>query len=154
MVSLLLPLKFFYDPIALPTIAGYFASLFFKILIKSWQNKKFTYKAFLKDGGMPSSHTAFVSSITTAIFLNQGTSPLFWLAVVFSLVVMRDAVSVRFETGRQGKAINQIVSKLSLKGEISGKELKELVGHTPFQVVVGLIVGILVSTWTYMVLFA
>jgi uncharacterized protein len=151
MTPVLTLLKILYNPIVFPTLAAYFASLVLKLIIGSWQKKRLTFRAVLKDGGMPSSHTAFVIGLASAIFLYEGTTTVFWLSVAFAFIVMRDAVSVRYETGQQGKAINKIVKKLSL--DLKGKHLKELVGHTPLQVIAGIILGILVSSGTYMALF-
>jgi hypothetical protein len=146
-------MQFFYNPIAFPTIVAYVMSLLLKLLISSWNNKRLTLKTFLKDGGMPSSHTALVVGLTTSIFLVEGASSVFWLAVVFALIVMKDAIGVRFQTGRLGMVMNKMVKTLKLGEQIKDKQMKELVGHTPLQVAAGILVGILFSWLAYALVF-
>lgn len=102
---------------------------------------------------MPSSHTASVFSISIMIGALEGfNSALFAVSIAFTLVVMYDAMGVRRETGKQGAAINEILAKVLIDGKpISDDEFKELVGHTPFEVLGGVLVGLLVALlflWT------
>ena len=99
------------------------------------------------DGGMPSGHSATVMSLTVAALLGHGVgSPIFAICAIVSIIVMNDAVGVRQETGKQSKLINQIMREMST-GNLRDVEtgLKELVGHTPLQVVMGAITGIIVA---------
>lgn len=99
------------------------------------------------NGGMPSSHSATVCAITCAAALNPGlNSPAFAICCILSIVVMNDAVGVRRETGEQAKILNKIVADLPQEktDDIMAGELKELVGHTPFQVLVGALLGVLI----------
>ena len=119
-------------------------------LIVFWViNKKFVPERFFGDGGMPSSHSAVVCSLATAIGLQSGwDSPLFAVAAVLAVIVMHDATGVRQETGKQAKVINDIVKMLQARerGELTPAEtLKEFVGHTGPQVLVGMLCGILVA---------
>ncbi|MFW5746816.1 MAG: divergent PAP2 family protein [Nanoarchaeota archaeon] len=141
-------------PIVLPTLAAYGASLIGKIMTESFQRKSITFRHFLRDGGMPSSHTAIVVGFTTAVYLAEGATSVFWMAVLLSLIVMRDAMSVRYEAGRQGKVLNRIIRKLQIGETLGEKQFKELLGHTPTQVLVGLVLGILISWGTYVLLFS
>ena len=87
-------------------------------------------------GGMPSSHSSFVTSITTLIYLNYGLfSPLFAICLVFSLVTIYDAMGIRYESGKQAQVLNKIT-----KGN-----LKESLGHKPIEVLVGVIFGIVMA---------
>ncbi len=87
-------------------------------------------------GGMPSSHSSFVASITTLIYLNYGLfSPLFAICLVFSLVTIYDAMGIRYESGKQAQVLNKIT-----KGN-----LKESLGHKPIEVLVGVIFGIVMA---------
>jgi len=142
-------ISIFYDPIFFPVLCAYVASLLGKVLTHSWVRKRLTFTEVLKDGGMPSSHTAFVTGLTTAVFLHEGVSTLFWVTTAFSSIVMHDALGVRFETGRQGKAINAILQTLNPVHKTKMKELREVMGHTPSQVLFGLIIGVLVSWGVY-----
>lgn len=96
---------------------------------------------------MPSSHTAIVVSLALLIGATEGfATPLFALSVALMAIVMYDAAGVRRETGKQGAMINEILEKVLIDGKpISDDEFKELVGHTPFEVAGGAIVGILVA---------
>ena len=119
-------------------------------LIVFWViNKKFVPERFFGDGGMPSSHSAVVASLATAIGLQSGLdSPLFAVATVLAVIVMHDATGVRQETGKQAKVINDLVKMLQAKerGEMTPAEtLKEFVGHTGPQVFVGMLCGILIA---------
>lgn len=119
-------------------------------------NKRFIPERLLGDGGMPSSHTAIVTSVATATGLQCGwDSPLFAIAAVLAMIVMHDAVGVRQETGKQAKVINNIVLLLQSagRGELTPEEtLKEFVGHTGRQVIVGALFGILTAVIMNMIL--
>ena len=110
----------------------------------------------LTGGGMPSSHSATVCSLTTAAGICCGVgSSAFAISFVLAMVVMYDAMGVRRETGKQAKLLNFIMleNPLKLNGEILQEKLKEYVGHTPLQVVAGAILGIgltfLLDYWFY-----
>lgn len=144
--------NFFYNPIIFPTLIAYLASVIGKIVYESAKKKHLTIQVAIQDGGMPSSHTATVIGLSSAIFLHEGMSTVFWLSLVFAFVVMKDATGIRWETGQQAKVINQIMKKLRM-GKVVDEELKELLGHTEAQVVGGFIVGVLFSYLTYNAFF-
>ena len=98
-------------------------------------------------GGMPSSHTALVVSLVISIAFQEGVhSSMFAIALALAAVVIYDALGVRRETGRQSEVLNQIITQMLVEGKpITEKQLKELVGHTPLEVLGGLIVGITVT---------
>lgn len=119
-----------------------------KFLIEAIVYKKVSIIRLLDGaGGIPSSHTTVTSCLTTLIGLNIGlNNPLFALSVIFSLVVMYDAMGIRYETEKQAKIINKITKQIkldNLTGEL--KELKEEVGHKPIEVLCGLILGVIVG---------
>ena len=116
----------------------------YKIIHDLVTTKKFNFKRILGAGGMPSSHSAVVTSIATLIEKNQGVdSAIFGLALMFAFVVMYDACGVRRAAGKQAKVLNEIVNTPGLTGvEIQGK-LQEALGHTPVQVFVGAAIGII-----------
>lgn len=110
--------------------------------------KSFDIKRLVGDGGMPSCHSAVVASMTTYIGLEYGYgSALFALSAVFAFIVMHDASGVRLETGKQAKVIKSISEILEdlTNTVIDDEKLKEFVGHTKLQVVVGCLVGIIVA---------
>ena len=116
----------------------------YKVIYDLVTTKKFNFKRILGAGGMPSSHSAVVTSIATLIGKYNGVdSAIFGLALIFALVVMYDACGVRRAAGKQAKVLNEIVNTPGLTGvEIQGK-LQEALGHTPVQVFVGALIGII-----------
>ena len=120
---------------------------FIKVLINLWLNKKLDWRRCFGMGGMPSSHTALVISLVISIGTLEGVqSSMFAVALALAAVVIYDALGVRRETGRQSQVLNQIVTEMLVEGKpITEKQLKELVGHTPLEVLGGLIVGITVT---------
>jgi len=118
-----------------------------KVLISLWLDKKLDWRRCFGMGGMPSSHSAFVFSLMLCIAVKETVaSPLFALSFALAAVVIYDAMGVRRETGKQGEVLNQILSQVLVEGQpITEKQLKELVGHTPLEVIGGVIVGSLVT---------
>jgi len=91
---------------------------------------------------MPSTHSALSVCVATTIGIKEGwDSPLFALAIVIAFIIMADAAGVRRETGEQAKVLNKIILEFFEKRKIREKNLKELVGHTPFEVIVGAFYG-------------
>lgn len=124
-----------------------------KTIINFVFTKKFKAERLIGAGGMPSSHTALVVSTAVATAKECGTSsPIFALAALFAAVVMYDAMGVRYAAGEQAKVINQLVDewldtmKFDQEKIPHFKELKEMLGHTPIEVIGGIIVGIVVSS--------
>lgn len=102
------------------------------------------FQVLFRTGGMPSSHSAMVTSLATVLALQDGLdSPLFAVAVILALIVMYDARGVRHQSGQHARILNQILRELFRGQPISEQELKELLGHTPFEVIVGGLVGVL-----------
>ena len=98
--------------------------------------------AVWRTGGMPSSHSAVVSALTTSIgFLEGISSNLFMFCIAFALVVLRDAVGVRRAAGMQAKALNNLGRMLAEKTGVEFQAVKEIQGHTPAEVVVGAVLG-------------
>ncbi|MGL4569607.1 MAG: divergent PAP2 family protein [Clostridium sp.] len=107
-------------------------------------NKKFDLASLFGTGGMPSSHSAFIVSLTIGIGRISGiTSPIFALSFVFASIVMYDAMGIRRAAGEHAKLLNLLLSSNIFK--INHTELKELLGHTPFEVLGGAILGVVVG---------
>lgn len=118
----------------------------FKLFYDLVTTKKFNFKRLMQSGGMPSSHSAVVVSLTTMIGKTQGVeSPMFAIAVIFSAVVMYDAAGVRRAAGKQAKLLNKIVQTPGLTGVEVSERLIEALGHTPIQVLVGALIGLIVG---------
>lgn len=118
----------------------------FKVLTGIVREKKFNFRWILRSGGMPSSHSAAVSSLSTVTGLYYGFASIpFWIALVFSLIIMFDAAGVRRAVGRQAGILNKIADEFYSKGQVGEKRLKELLGHTPVEVFAGAALGIIVA---------
>ncbi|MCB9757572.1 MAG: divergent PAP2 family protein [Candidatus Omnitrophica bacterium] len=112
--------------------------------------RRFDFRWFIGTGGMPSSHAAGVTALAVLCGLNVGfNSVAFALASVFALVTMFDAQGVRRATGHQAEVLNKIVDDIYRHGNIEVNRLKELIGHTPFQVFVGSLIGFLLAVIFY-----
>lgn len=110
-----------------------------KEAIYIWKHKKFSWHTLLAEtGGMPSSHSAGTAALTTAIGLTEGiTTSVFWLAFMLTAVTARDSFGVRRNVGDQANLLNKLLSKLNFE-----KKVNLVLGHTPLQVGLGLVLGI------------
>lgn len=134
-----------YKYLIIPISVWFFIQLF-KLICDILKTKQFNFKRILGAGGMPSSHSAVVTSLATLIGKNEGTnSPLFGIAVIFAFIVMYDATGVRRAAGKQAKLLNKIVQTPGLSGVQVGEKLVEVLGHTPIQVIVGATIGVIVG---------
>lgn len=140
-------LGMFSNQVLLCCVVAWFVAQALKIPTYYLVEKKLDWRRFFGSGGMPSSHTAFVVSLTIMIGATVGfDTPMFALSFTLASIVMYDATGVRRETGKQAVVINEIVEKLFVNGEaITDEELKELVGHTKVEVLGGFIVGVLTA---------
>jgi acid phosphatase family membrane protein YuiD len=118
----------------------------YKVLADWIQTGRLDWRVLGAPGGMPSSHSAMVTSLATVCGYQYGLdSAAFATACVLAMIVMYDARGVRQQSGKQARVINQIVQTLFTGHPITDEELKELVGHTTIQVVVGGVIGIVYS---------
>lgn len=134
-----------------PLLSAISASLFsqvIKVVIASIKDKKLRLDRFIQTGGMPSSHSAMAMALATSVALQEGIKSVYFaVCVAFALVVLYDAGGIRRYAGMQAQMINQIKQKVELK-EMGDNEngddklLKELIGHTPMEVLGGSIIGI------------
>lgn len=124
----------------------WFGIQLFKFIYDLVKSKKFNFKRLMQAGGMPSSHSGVVISLTTMIGKNVGiNSPLFAVALIFSFIVMYDAAGVRRAAGKQAKLLNKIVETPGLTCLQVSERLVEVLGHTPVQVIVGAAIGVIVG---------
>ncbi len=123
-----------------------------KIPLDYLRTRRWNWSLLLTTGGMPSSHSALMTATTLAIGLYQGLdSPVFALGVVITMVVTYDAAGVRQQAGIHAQRINVIMAEL-LKGHpINERDLREVLGHTPLEVVGGILLGIAVATGQWLV---
>ncbi|MDK2835428.1 MAG: uncharacterized protein PWP21_205 [Thermosediminibacterales bacterium] len=132
----------------LSALIAWFIAQFLKILITLITTKKLNFKRFIGSGGMPSSHSAFVTSLAMSIGKVEGwDTPVTALSVAFALVVMYDAAGVRQAAGKQAKVLNKIIDEIiHHKTGLKEERLKELVGHTPIEVIIGALLGIVTAS--------
>ena len=138
-------LDFLHNPFLLTVLLAFVSAQTLKVITHAIVYKEFDIKRFLGDGGMPSAHTATVSSLATFTGVSFGLDSFeFAICAMLTLIVCRDAVGVRMETGKQTQIINELRSLIESKETIEIK-LKEFVGHTPLQVTMGLLLGVAVG---------
>jgi acid phosphatase family membrane protein YuiD len=118
-----------------------------KAMIDIIRNGKVNIRTLFSTGGMPSAHSALVGALATSIGLQMGwSSNEFAIASLFAAIVMYDAAGVRQAAGKQARILNQIIDEFFQEGHhLNEERLKELLGHTPFQVLVGLGLGIAIA---------
>ena len=134
-----------YKYLIVPFATWFFIQLF-KLIYDLVTTKQFNFKRILGAGGMPSSHSAVVVSLATMIGKSQGIeSPIFGLSIIFAFIVMYDAAGVRRAAGKQAKLLNKIVQTPGLTGVEVSEKLQEVLGHTPTQVFVGALIGVIVG---------
>ena len=130
--------KYIYIPVLL-----WFGIQLFKLIYDLATTKQFNFKRIIGAGGMPSSHSAVVTSLTTLIAKSYGlNSAIFAFSLIFSFVVMYDACGVRQAAGKQAKVLNEIVNTPGLTNVEVQEKLQEALGHTPTQVFVGALIGL------------
>ena len=117
-----------------------------KILLGVIRLKRFDFRWLLVTGGMPSTHAAGVTALSIAIGLQDGfDSPLFAMAVAFTVITLFDAQGVRRWSGRQAQILNKMMEDMYFKRRIQEQRLKELLGHTPVEVLAGMGVGLVTA---------
>lgn len=141
----------------LVALSSWFWAQLIKTILHAVVTKRVDFTRLVGDGGMPSGHSATVSSLATAAALVYGLGSFeFAIALVFAIVVCKDAMGVRLETGKQAAIINDIVEAfnvLTSEEKLSDAKLKEFVGHTPLQVIAGILLGIVNAVLLYSCVF-
>ena len=144
------------NKIIVTAFIAWFVAQVLKTIIHAFVYKTLDLKRLVGDGGMPSCHSAVVSSCALMTGLTQGfDSAIFAIILVMAIIVMHDASGVRLETGKQARAIkdiSQILEELS-NIHIDDEKLKEFVGHTHLQVFMGALLGIVVALICYNKMF-
>ncbi|EPF18817.1 MAG: divergent PAP2 family protein [Microcystis aeruginosa Ma_MB_F_20061100_S19] len=133
-----------HNQILLVSLLACFTAQGLKALIELIRDGKVSLRYLVSSGGMPSAHSALVGALATGVGLKMGwSSAEFAIAALFAVIVMYDAAGVRQAAGKQARILNQIIDEMFQEGkEFNEERLKELIGHTPFQVLVGLSLGI------------
>ncbi len=127
-------------------MVAWFIAQTLKIVLSLYKDKKLDLTRFVGSGGMPSSHTSFVMSLATSVGkINGWESPAFAISVVLAFIVMYDAAGVRRAAGNQAKILNLIINDLAQHKPLGEEKLKELLGHTPKEVLAGALLGIVIA---------
>ena len=134
---------FFDNSILFWSLISCLLAQFFKIIFNFFSTGKIRYGIIFETGGMPSSHSALITGVTSGIGFELGfDSSIFALAIAISLIVMYDASGVRKSAGIQAKEINKLSRKLDPKSYV---DLKETLGHTKLEVIIGSLLGPLIT---------
>lgn len=135
--------EIFENRVIIAGIIAWVSAQVVKMIIYCFVNKKFEIERLVGDGGMPSSHSATVTSVAlTTGYIEGFNSAIFGIAFIIAIIVMHDASGVRLETGKQARVIKELVSATEISPE---ERLKEFVGHTNVQVFAGFCLGIVTT---------
>ncbi|MDR0561414.1 MAG: divergent PAP2 family protein [Spirochaetaceae bacterium] len=143
--------SFFENPIFLSTVSSWFFAQVIKAMILLLSGRKRSIRSLLetlfwRTGGMPSSHAAMVTAMTTSVAFKEGIgSNLFIVSFWVALIVMRDAMGVRRSSGIQAKVLNLLGRNIADRLGVEYHPVKEVNGHTPLEVVVGGLLGIFIA---------
>ena len=145
------------NPYLITALSAWFVAQVLKTILYAVMNGGLSIERLFGDGGMPSGHSATVTSLAVFCALMHGTgSHEFAVSAILAIIVCHDAMGVRMETGKQAILINELVElveKLKLGHKLPTIELKEFVGHTPLQVAAGILLGALDALFMYFVVF-
>ena len=132
------------NKIALAVLVGGFGAQLLKLLIFFFRHKSLSWHDLVVTGGMPSSHSAFVVSLASIVYLEEGLSTAFVISLVLAMIVLRDAFGVPRTVGMEGKQIEKLLRLHKLKSKFHYS-----MGHTPLQVVIGATLGLASSLLVY-----
>jgi acid phosphatase family membrane protein YuiD len=144
-------LALFENKVLIAVLLGWLIAQALKIPTEYLRSRRWLWAMFFAAGGMPSSHTALMVSGTLASGLYYGfDSPIFGIAVAITMIIAHDAAGVRRQAGKHAERINVLFDEL-LKGHMwSDDDLKEVIGHTPLEVLGGIILGLIVAIVQWM----
>lgn len=144
------------NPILITAIASWTVAQVLKVIINAIINKELSIERLFGDGGMPSGHSATVTSMATVTALIYGLGSFeFAVTAILAIIVCHDAMGVRQETGKQAVVLNEMIEAFEAlsKADLPEVKLKEFVGHTPIQVAVGIALGIANACAMYFLVF-
>ena len=134
------------NSIMLSCLVSWFLAQICKAIVSSVKQKRIDLSNLFRTGGMPSSHAAVVASLSAAIYLSEGISSLFVFSLVFLIIVIHDAYTLRMTIGKQTSIIKDLSRQMKLK---QMKDFRGVLGHTMFQIVMGMLLGAIVSITIY-----
>jgi uncharacterized protein len=140
------PAAILQNHVLLTGLAGWLLAQVLKIPIDYFQQRHWNWALFFAAGGMPSSHSALVTSTAAAVGLYYGfDSPIFGVAVAVAMIVVYDATGIRRQAGMQAQKINVLVEELLQGHPISEEHLREVLGHTPLEAMGGVLLGLVIA---------
>ena len=144
----------FTNPFLMVSLGSWFIAQMMKVVIDFFIHKTWNWERLFGDGGMPSGHSATVASLATYSALACGTASFqFAVTTILAVIVCHDAMGVRLETGKQAIVINELLESLLDSEKRPEVKLKEFVGHTPIQVIAGILIGVLDAIALYYLFF-
>ena len=149
-------IDFITNPFLLTSLSGWGVAQVLKVIINAVVYKKLDWRRLFGDGGMPSGHSATVSSLACITGLVYGLSSFeFAFTMSLAIIVCHDAMGVRMETGKQSMILNEIIEDFDIifSNELAEVKLKEMVGHTMPQVIAGISLGIVDAIIVYNIFF-
>lgn len=136
----------FSNTVLIISVVAWLAAQLLKVVFIFLTRRKLDFRRLVGSGGMPSSHSAFVTALSMSVGKLLGfNSPEFAICAVFAFIVMYDAAGVRRAAGKQARILNIIIKEMQDTGKFEEERLKELIGHTPVEVIAGAAVGIIIS---------
>lgn len=141
------------NTLLMAAVIGWLTAQILKTLIHLFFTRKFVAERLVGSGGMPSSHSSTVCALTTAAAFEYGPGSFpFAVTFILAIIVMYDAIGVRRETGRQSKVLNEMIELFTHMGtQMTPQDrLREFIGHTPLQVLMGALLGILIACLMYL----
>lgn len=138
--------QLFENKVLITTLLAWVIAQVIKVFIGIIKNRRFDFQWLVGSGGMPSSHASGAAALAASIGLDVGwNSVYFALAASFAIVVMFDAQGVRRAAGKQAEILNKITDDIYLKGQVQEDRLRELIGHTPIEVLIGMLLGLAIA---------
>lgn len=149
--------ELFSNPFLIAGVSGWLVAQVVKTVLYAIINRKIDWERLVGDGGMPSGHSATVTAVCVMSLLHYGPGSYeFAISFILALIVCHDAMGVRLQAGKHAVALNEIVEAFNALTEadtLPTTKLKEFVGHTPIQVIAGMLVGVVVSLCMYWLCF-
>ena len=147
-----MPTNLVLSPVLVAGLVSWFVGQTLKVPIEYLRTRSWNWALLFSAGGMPSTHSSLMSSITLSIGLFDGfNTPLFALAFAMSMIVMYDATGIRRQAGIHAQKINLLIDELFKGQPISEDALKEVLGHSPFQVLMGILLGTTISIINWLI---
>ncbi len=142
--------EFSKNNVAITTFSTWVFAQTIKVILGIVREKRFNFTWFVGTGGLPSAHAAAATALASSVGLYQGfNTPVFALATLLAVLVVFDAQGVRRASGKQAEILNKILDDMYWKKKIQEDRLKELLGHTPIEIITGLMIGIFMSLLFY-----